>query len=231
MRTAPLAALAEAARAWGAPLDETALARLSSYLREVRARNASVNLTADDAWEDLVLRHAADGVLAAAVLRRELAELGAAPAPRLLDLGAGAGFVGIALKIAWPQAQVTLMEAVERKFRFLNLAAARLALPGLRVLRRRAGAAPARSAYETGFDAVVERALAPLPEALGLAAPLLGPRGLFAAFQSEKPDPAAPALARALAAAQAGAPRAVRYRRPGEERDRFVFLASRVVNR
>lgn len=219
-----LSRLSSAAAEWGSPLDAAALARLEAYLREVRARNRVVNLTADDSWEDLVLKHAADGVFAAAFLRAAL------PArPRVLDLGAGGGFVGIALKIAWPEAEVTLMEAVERKFRFLSAAAARVGLPGLRALRRRAGDGSPLTSYEKGFDAVVERALAPLPEAAALAAPMLGPAGLFAAFQSEAPDAAEPALARALAAAGLRAAGGRAYRRPAEERDRYLAAFARAV--
>jgi 16S rRNA G527 N7-methylase RsmG len=66
---APLARLAAAAAEWGNPLDAAALGRLDAYLKEVRERNRTVNLTADDAWEDLVLKHGADGVYAAACLR------------------------------------------------------------------------------------------------------------------------------------------------------------------
>jgi len=222
-----LAELAAAAAAWGAPLDRDALARLASYLEGVRAANTRVNLTADESWEDLVLKHAADGVYAAAALRAELPARGGPARPRVLDLGAGAGFVGIALKIAWPEAEVTLMEAVERKFRFLSAAAAGVGLPGLRVLRRRAGDGAPLSSYESGFDAVVERALAPLPEAAGLAFPLLGPRGLLAAFQSAAPDAAQPALAAALARARAVALPARAYRRPREGRDRWLGLYAR----
>jgi 16S rRNA (guanine527-N7)-methyltransferase len=223
----PVPELSAAAAAWGAPLDAAALARLTAYLRSVREKNATTNLTADDSWDDLVLKHAADGVLAAAVLRRALAERGAPERPRVLDLGAGGGFVGVALKIAWPAAEVTLMEAVDRKFRFLSAAAARVGLPGLRVVRRRAGAEPPRSSYETGFDAVVERALAPLPEAVRLAFPLAAPGGLFAAFQSADPDPAEPALAAALAATGARVLDSVPYRRPREERDRRLVIFAR----
>lgn len=221
----PLAVLASAAAEWGAPLDAQALARLQSYLKEVQTKNAVTNLTADDSWEDLVLKHAADGVFAASVLRRELSEAGAHP--RILDLGAGGGFIGFALKIAWPEAEVTLMEAVERKYRFLNAAAASLGMSGLRPILRRTGEGPARSSYETGFDAVVERALAPLPEALRLAMPLLAPRGLFAAFQSQESDPAEPALSKALAAAGARVLKSCPYRRPREERPRFLVVFAR----
>jgi 16S rRNA (guanine527-N7)-methyltransferase len=219
-----LAALRDAARGWGIDLDDAALRRLTVYLEDVRAHNAVTNLTADDAWEDLVLKHAADGVFAASVLRPLFAAR--ARPPRILDLGSGGGFIGICLKIAWPSAEVSLMEAVERKYRFLNAAAAKTGLPGLRPLLRRAGDGSRPSSYETNFDAVVERALAPLPEALMLAAPLLAPGGRFAAFQSEEPQVQEKGLARALAATGARLLESHAYRRPCEDRDRrFVIFA------
>ncbi|MBI3289139.1 MAG: class I SAM-dependent methyltransferase [Elusimicrobia bacterium] len=219
-----LARLSRTAGEWGAPLDAAALERVSSYLSLVREKNRETNLTADDAWEDLVLKHAADGAFAAATLRLALA---GARAPRVLDLGSGAGFIGIVLKIAWPEAEVTLMESVARKYRFLSAAAARVGLPGLRVLHRTAGAGAALTAYERDHDAVVERALAPLPRALRLAWPLLRPRGIFAAFQSEEPDLSDAALAKALAAAGARVLKSCPYRRPGETRERRLVIFER----
>lgn len=210
---ASLERLRAAAEGWGAPLDAAALEAVAGYLREVARKNARVNLTADDDWEDLVLKHAADGVFAAATLRRLLGR----ESPRLCDLGAGGGFIGICLKLAWPAAQVTLIEAVERKFKFLNAEAARLALPGLRVLRRRAGDGRPYNSYESGFDAVVERALAPLDEALDLARPLLKTGGLFAGFQSVAADPA-------LAGSKMRLLESLAYRRPGEARERFLAI-------
>jgi 16S rRNA (guanine527-N7)-methyltransferase len=223
----PLEILSETARVWGAPLDAAALGRIKTYLEEVVAKNAVVNLTSDDGWDDLVLKHAADGVYAAAVLREVLAARGAPEKPRILDLGAGGGFIGICLKIAWPEAEVTLMEAVERKYKFLNTAAASLRMQGLRPLLRRAGAGSPGSSYTTGFDAVVERALAPLPEAVRLAFPLLGPNGIFAAFQSDEISPADAGLTRALAAAGARVLESHAYRRPGETRDRRLVIFGR----
>ena len=230
MSADPLEVLAEAARGWGAPLDALALGRIKSYLEEVRAKNATVNLTSDDGWDDLVLKHAADGVYAAAVLRKALALRGAPEKPRILDLGSGGGFIGVCLKIAWPAAEVTLMEAVERKYKFLNAAAASLRMQGLRPLLRRAGAGSPGSAYTTGFDAVVERALAPLPVAVGLAFPLLGPNGLFAAFSTDEVSTAEPELARALAAAGARVLESHAYRRPGEARERRLLMLGRGEN-
>lgn len=222
MSADPLARLSDAAAAWGEPLSAASLEHISSYLGFVREKNEEVNLTADADWDDLVLKHAADGVFAASVLRTRLPNT-----PRILDLGAGAGFIGIVLKLVWPQAQVTLMESVERKYRFLNAAATRTGLKGLRVLNRRAGSGAALTAYELDHDAVIERALAELPEALRLSWPMLGPKGLFAAFQSDEPDPAEPVLAKAMAATGARVLKSCPYRRPNEARDRRLVLFQR----
>lgn len=222
MTDATLGRLADAASTWGEPVGAATLEEISSYLAFVKEKNEDVNLTADKSWDDLVLKHAADGVFATSVLRPLLP-----PSPRILDLGASAGFIGIVLKLVWPDARVTLMESVERKYRFLNAAATRTGLKGLRVLNRRAGSGAALTAYERDHDCVVERALAELPEAIRLAWPMLGPKGIFAAFQSDEPDPAEPALAKAMAATGATVLKSCPYRRPNEARDKRLVLFKR----
>jgi len=161
----------------------------------------------------------ADGLAAAAALRSELT----GPSPRVLDLGSGGGAIGMAVKLAWPQAHVTLMESSERKYRFLNSMAARSGLAGLTVALRRAGQG-APPAGQRDFDAVAARAVAPLPQAADLALPLARPQGLFLAFQSAAPDPQEPELGRALARHAARLVKSLPYRRPGEDRDRYLGL-------
>lgn len=224
----PIAQLVEAAREWGIPLDTLAQDRIVSYLNLVRQKNETTNLTADSLWEDLVLKHAADGVFAAAQLKKYLVDTDPSKSPRILDLGSGGGFIGICLKIAWPEADVSLMEAVERKFNFLNAATVNLGLPGLCPLKRRAGAAPIQSSYEKDFDVVIERALAPLPEAIRLAVPLLRPGGVFAAFQSESPNFDDHVISRALVDMGARVLDCVSYRRPAEVATRRLVIFSKI---
>lgn len=144
-------------------------------------------------------------------------------APKILDVGTGAGFIGVALKIAWPEAEVWLLESLQRKYDVLNRAAVLLGLKGLRPVRARAEAASSMPA----FDVVLERALAPLPEALELCLPHVGPRGRFLAFQSERPDTNDTKLQKALARRGARLIECWPYRLPREDKDRFLAVFAR----
>lgn len=123
----------------------------------------------------------------------------------------------MAVKIAWPRARVTLMEPLERKFKFLNSSAARLGVKDLRVLKKAAG-----PGVGGDFDCVMERALAPLPEAVALALPLVKEGGFFLAYQSEAPDCELPALKKALAKAAARFVESLPYRLPKESKERHL---------
>jgi 16S rRNA (guanine527-N7)-methyltransferase len=214
--------LKEAAAGWGLTLAQEQLAQIDRYVQELLAANQKTNLTADTDPEVLILRHMADGLASAGVLIKEVK----APSPRILDLGAGGGYIGMAVKIAWPQAKVTLMESLERKFRFLNAMAVRSGLPGLSVALKRAEKGGAQGP-DQGFDAVVARALAPLPQAVDLALPLAAPEGLVLIFQSAAPDPEEPSLRHVLARHAARLVKSIPYRLPREDRDRHLALFRR----
>lgn len=160
----------------GVPLSPEALQKAQDYVERIWAFNQTTNVTAETEKDGFYLRHLADGFPAAAFLKK----LGAGP--RVGDLGSGGGFIGFGLKLAWPEAEVTLIEAVQRKYDFLNAAAFKSGLKGLRVRKARAGKDDAGT-----YDAVVERAQARLPDALDAAGPLVERGGLFIAYQSDKP--------------------------------------------
>jgi 16S rRNA (guanine527-N7)-methyltransferase len=205
--------LVEAARNFEVSLSSEAVQKAKDFIDLLIAKNAKVNLTAETDENALYLRHLADGFPAAKYLRGKL------PSPaRVADLGSGGGFIGFGLKLAWPEAEVTLIEALQRKYDFLNVAVLRSGLKGLRVVKARAG----KQLAAGGFDAVVERALAPLPYAVPMAAKLLKPGGLFVAYQSDPPDLAEPSLAKALVRAPMTFVDIMTYRLPREDRDRFL---------
>lgn len=99
---------------------------------------------------------------------------------RVVDVGSGAGLPGLVLAIARPDIQVTLVEPLERRVRFLDEAIARLALDNCVVVRSRAQDAGASAG---GADLVVSRAVAPLGRLAGWCAVLLRPGGTFLALK------------------------------------------------
>jgi 16S rRNA (guanine527-N7)-methyltransferase len=198
---------------------------IEKFLNDLIDYNAKVNLTADAEPALLLTRHVADALFAVKCLRETLS----ASAPTILDLGSGGGLIGLPLKVVWPEAQVTLMEPSRRKYDFLNFAAVRLGLKGLRVMRER-GETFHQKIAGAGFDAIIARALAPLPEALIIGFQLLSPEGYFAVYQSDMPDPQSPELSKVLALHSARLVKSWPYRLPGEDRDRyFVMFAPNVA--
>ncbi|MBI5596178.1 MAG: class I SAM-dependent methyltransferase [Elusimicrobia bacterium] len=209
------------ARAWlesrGAAPAPEAFAILDGYARDVLEYGRRTNITAAKDFGTVWRRHILDGLSAVAPLKRRLT----GPAPRIVDLGCGAGFIGAAVKAAWPEAEVWLVDTVYRKAAFLTLETVRLGLAGLKAFHARAdgtgalellrqdGAAAGR--IEAAADAVVARALAPFDEALALARPLARPGGWTMLFSSAAPP------------GRDSEP----YRLPGEAQDRFLVFTRR----
>lgn len=160
-----------------APLTAVQLDQISIYIDLLLRWNSRVNLTAIRDPEQIVTRHFGESLFAAHHL---LPDPGASPAsssdsrpasalPRI-DLGSGAGFPGLPIKIWSPQNQVTLIESNHKKVTFLREVIRALTLTAIDVFAGRAEDYPARSAALVTLRAV-ERFEAVLPTAAGLLAP------------------------------------------------------------
>jgi 16S rRNA (guanine527-N7)-methyltransferase len=107
------------------------------------------------------------------------------PSPAtLVDLGSGAGLPGIVLALLLPDVQVTLLERMERRAKFLTQCVAELNLGNAQVLR----ASAEEVAGQVGADVVTARAVAPLGRLAGLAAGLVRPGGLILAIKGATAD-------------------------------------------
>jgi 16S rRNA (guanine527-N7)-methyltransferase len=160
-----------------AALDEGARERLQTVLDLLAEERASVSSVVDKrAWQV----HVADSLSGL-----EVPELRAAG--RIADIGAGAGFPGLVLAVALPQAQVDLIESVGRKCEFIRraAAAAEIANAAVRNLRSEDWAAgEGREAY----DVVTARAVGRLSTLAELASPLLRSDGVLVAWKGRR-DP------------------------------------------
>lgn len=159
--------------------------QLLTYLALVAETNRSLNLTAISKAEDMLLLHLIDSWTLLPLLDREL-EAQVQADFRFLDIGSGAGFPGIPLKLLRPQIELCMLDALQKRIHFLQRAIGQLALNhGCTALHARAEEAGRLPEYRERFDLVTARAVADLPLLLELALPFVRPGGLFVAMKAE----------------------------------------------
>lgn len=168
------------------PLDPAASAALETVLALLAEERASVSSVVDQrAWKV----HVEDSLtgLDVAALRE---------AGRIADVGAGAGFPGLVLAVALPDAQVDLIESVGRKCDFMRRAIAAASIPNAAVINLRSEEW-ARERGSEAYDVVTARAVARLSTLAELASPLLQPGGHLVAWKGKRDADEEAQLARA----------------------------------
>ena len=160
-----------------AVLDSAGRAALERVLELLAEERASVSSVVDGrAWQV----HIADSLTGL-----EIADLRSAN--RIADVGAGAGFPGLALAVALPTAQVGLIESITRKCAFMERAIAEAGIPNATVLDTRSEDW-ARQGGREHYEAVTARAVGRLSTLAELASPLLKPNGVLIAWKGKR-DP------------------------------------------
>ena len=155
------------------PLDDRAAERYARYAFLLEETNKVMNLTAIEGEDDIARLHFLDS---AALLT--LAELRAG---RVIDVGTGAGFPGLALKIAQPEMELVLLDSLDKRIGFLRECCRELELEGVECVHARAEEIPA--GMRESFDVAVSRAVARLNVLCELCIPYVRPGGLFIAMK------------------------------------------------
>lgn len=173
-------ALLRGAQGLGVAMDRAMARQLVRFERHLLRWNERINLVGRQSTPlDVLERHLLDSLAAAEDLAR---------AQSLVDIGAGAGFPGIPLKIALPLLDVTLVEATGKKVAFMRSAIDELKLgQGIRARQTRAQGAPAAEGVPRA-EAAISRALVALPNWLPLAAHYVAPGGRVIAMMSRAED-------------------------------------------
>ena len=162
------------------------VAAFQTYSDELLSWNQQFNLTAVTEPEQVETRHfldslalipalaAREGISIPALLSRNL---------RIVDVGAGAGFPGLALRIVWPRARISLIEATGKKVRFLEHVVTRLGLRDVRLIQGRAEEVGLKEPDRAGYDLVLARAVASLPTLVEYLLPFAHRGGQVVAYK------------------------------------------------
>jgi 16S rRNA (guanine527-N7)-methyltransferase len=191
--------LEEGARELGIELSPAQVAQLDQLDAALREANQHFNLTRIVDPAEVETKHFLDSLTAALPL---LDRLRAGETLRLVDVGAGAGFPGLPLKIVFPHIRLTLVESIGKKARFLRDTVEALGLVDVTVLAERSETAAREAAHRDTYDWATGRALGPLPVVIELCAPFLAPGGLLVAQRRGDLDAELLAAAPALKALQ-----------------------------
>ncbi len=140
----------------GLDLTPTQWEAFQHYADLLHTWNQRFNLTAVRTLEEIWSRHFWDSLTCLRVMR-------GTPMQRVIDVGTGAGFPGLALKIAWPDMQLTLVEAIGKKAAFCAEVVRVLALEHVDIQTTRVEELGRNPHYREQFDWAVARAVAPLP--------------------------------------------------------------------
>jgi len=178
----------DAANRLGVEIGAAATEKFAVHARELLRWNQKMNLTAITDPAAMALKHFVDAVSALRVLP---------PGGRLLDIGSGAGFPGIPLKIVRPALAVTLVDASRRKVSFLTHLIRILALKETAARHVRVEALAADPQYAGRFDVVVCRAFSDLAGFVAAGLPLLAPGGRLVAMKGRTAEAEVAALTHA----------------------------------
>ena len=147
--------------------------------------NEVMNLTAITEYDEVVVKHFADSL---SLVKAVPMISGAGKGQSLIDIGTGAGFPGIPLKIAFPELKITLLDSLNKRVGFLNTVIDELGLKEIEALHGRAEDYAKKGQLRESFDLCVSRAVANLSTLSEYCLPYVKVGGKFIAYKSEKTE-------------------------------------------
>ncbi|MDR0287420.1 MAG: 16S rRNA (guanine(527)-N(7))-methyltransferase RsmG [Clostridiales bacterium] len=156
------------------------------YIKMLKDWNTRINLTAIKEDREIVIKHFIDSATILPFIFRK-----SAPDARLIDIGTGAGFPGVVLKIMCPGLKVTLLDSLQKRINFLTALTEELGLKEIICLHARAEDAARLKEHRESYDLAVARAVASMPVLLEYSLPFVKTGGFFIAMKgsnSEKID-------------------------------------------
>lgn len=179
-------------------LSDHQLSQYNTYMEMVLEKNTVMNLTAITDREEFHLKHFADSLSLIPAVRNAvpekesdkpndqiiLSDTSFNKKVTMIDVGTGAGFPSLPLKIAFPHISLTLLDSLNKRINFLNDVVSELGLSDISTIHARAEEGARRKDLRDSFDFVVSRAVANLSALTEYCLPYAKTGGLFIAYKS-----------------------------------------------
>lgn len=199
------------------------------YMDALLAYNAHTNLTAITEPEEIYIKHFVDS--ASAIVALEALEKEGKLRPksaRYIDVGTGAGFPSVPIKLVLPSIELTLLDSLEKRTRFLESLRAPLGLTKTEILHDRAEDAARKSELRAQFDVVLSRAVAALPVLLEYSLPFLRVGGFMVCLKGPKSDEEIAQSKRALSVLGGRLKRVINVAIPGDARSHKILIIEKM---
>jgi 16S rRNA (guanine527-N7)-methyltransferase len=206
----------------GIQLSASQMAAMRQYERELLDWNTRFNLTAIDDPEKVRIKHFLDSLTCLLVMRDTDFD-------RVIDIGTGAGFPGLPLKIACPSIHLTLVESVGKKADFCRHVVKKLNLEGVEVLQERAEVVGQISNHREQYDWAIARAVAVLPVLAEFLLPLVRVGGAIIAMKGESAPAEAHSAEHAMRVLGGHLRKLLPVTLPGVADDRYLVVIDKVA--
>lgn len=173
--------LREGCEALGITLTDGQVQQFLTYYEFLAEKNQVMNLTAITEYEEVVQKHFVDSLSIVKVC--DMANV-----HTMIDVGTGAGFPGVPVKIAFPHIRVVLLDSLNKRVQFLNELTAKLGCREITAVHGRAEDFGKNPAYRGQFDLCVSRAVAKLSSLAEYCVPFLNENSRFISYKSTDID-------------------------------------------
>lgn len=164
---------------FGIRLTDFQIQQFIVYYEMLKEWNQFMNLTAITEYEEVMKKHFIDSISICKALdvTKDFS---------CIDVGTGAGFPGLALKIAYPNLKITLLDSLNKRIQFLDAVIDKLSLIGIKTIHGRAEDFAKPGKLRESFDLCVSRAVAKLSTLSEYCLPFVKKDGYFISYKSEK---------------------------------------------
>ena len=208
------------------PLSAEEICSFQIYASMLREKNKVMNLTAVDDEQGIAMKHFIDSLTLCSYIRAEEEKAGGKTI-RLADVGTGAGFPGLPLKISMPELDVTLMDSLAKRLNFLGEVTERLGLEKVSLVHTRAEDGGRDKRYRERYDVVTARAVARLPVLAEYCLPFVKVGGVFLAMKGHAEEEVADA-AKAIATLGGTIEKTDTFTLPGTDMERTIVVIRKV---